>query len=114
MAEDLIPVQDAEEQSAEQKQQTSSPPSWLEASIDSLSLSIRAINALHYGGYRLIRDLCGKQAEDLLSIRNFGSKSLEELQERLSHQGIPFLSQALLHPQALIRLAAQLKQAGIH
>ena len=73
-----------------QKQQTSPPPSWLEASIDSLSLSIRANNALHYGGYRLVRDLCGKQAEDLLSIRNFGSKSLEELQERLSHQGIPF------------------------
>ena len=62
----------------------------MEASIDSLSLSIRAINALHYGGYKLIRDLCGKQAEDLLSIRNFGSKSLEELQERLSHQDIPF------------------------
>jgi DNA-directed RNA polymerase alpha subunit len=90
LAEDVVPLNGTEQ--AEPTSPETRPPSlnWLNQPIQDLSLSIRASNALHYGGFRTVADLAGKQSDDLLNILNFGQKSLDELISALERKGIPF------------------------
>lgn len=58
--------------------------------IESLDLSVRVFNALKRTGITTVGEvleLVEKGAEAMLSIRNFGEKSLEELQDRLREKG---------------------------
>lgn len=52
-------------------------------SIDELGCSTRLINSLYRAGIRKISDLHGKTAEDLLRIKDFGVRSLNELSDAL-------------------------------
>ncbi len=60
----------------------------LEKSIDELELSVRALNCLHREGIRTVGELVERTEEDLLAMRNFGSRSIEELKERLAAEGL--------------------------
>jgi DNA-directed RNA polymerase subunit alpha len=58
--------------------------------IENLDLSVRVFNSLKRTGITTIGevlDMLEKGPEAMLSIRNFGEKSLEELQERLREKG---------------------------
>ncbi|MEW6567241.1 MAG: DNA-directed RNA polymerase subunit alpha [Chloroflexota bacterium] len=58
--------------------------------IENLDLSVRVFNSLKRTGITTVGevlDMLEKGAEAMLSIRNFGEKSLEELQERLREKG---------------------------
>ncbi len=58
--------------------------------IENLDLSVRVFNSLKRTGITTVGevlDMVEKGAEAMLSIRNFGEKSLEELQERLREKG---------------------------
>ena len=90
LAEDVVSVESLNEAVAPSSHAIKSKPSWLNKPIDDLLLSIRASNALHYGGFRTVSDLAGKSENDLLQIRNFGAKSLAELKQSLARDGIPF------------------------
>ena len=100
LAEDLVTLQDLNrvekvdpELEPEPEPDSELPienPTWLTAPIEALSLSIRATNSLYRGGIRNIADLAEKQADDLLSIRNFGQRGLNELIAGLENQSIPF------------------------
>jgi DNA-directed RNA polymerase subunit alpha len=57
-----------------------------EASIEDLDLSVRAFNCLKRAGISKVGEIIEKlerDEEELLAIRNFGQKSLEELKENL-------------------------------
>ena len=90
LAEDVVPLQGEQTAEAPSSDESQEQPSWPKISIGDLSLSTRASNALHYGGVRTVADLAEKQPDDLLNIRNFGQKSLDELIVGLEKQGIPF------------------------
>jgi DNA-directed RNA polymerase subunit alpha len=52
-------------------------------SVDTLELSVRAANGLINAGCKTIGDIIDKSPNDLLRVKNFGRKSLKELQEVL-------------------------------
>jgi DNA-directed RNA polymerase subunit alpha len=61
-----------------------------EASIEELELGVRAYNCLKRAGIASVGEIVEKLERDedeLLSIRNFGQKSLDELKERLTAKG---------------------------
>lgn len=61
-----------------------------EVSIEDLDLTVRAFNCLKRAGITKVGEILEKLQRDedeLLSIRNFGQKSLEELKEKLTAKG---------------------------
>ncbi|MDO8689322.1 MAG: DNA-directed RNA polymerase subunit alpha [Dehalococcoidia bacterium] len=58
-----------------------------ERSIEELDLSVRAYNCLKRSGITKIGQILEMSDEELLAVRNFGQKSLDELKERLAQRG---------------------------
>ena len=56
--------------------------------IEELQLSVRAYNCLKRAQVNSVSDLMGFSYEDLLEIKNFGSKSADEVIEALERIGI--------------------------
>jgi len=56
----------------------------LEQPIDVIELSVRALNCLRQAKINYIKDLITKDETKLLSYKNFGQKSLEEIKEKLA------------------------------
>jgi len=56
-------------------------------SIDDLALTARTLNCLKRAHLTTVGQVLSKNTRDLLNIRNFGDKSLNELQERLAEFG---------------------------
>ncbi|MFA6431210.1 MAG: DNA-directed RNA polymerase subunit alpha [Candidatus Margulisiibacteriota bacterium] len=56
----------------------------LEMSIDDLEFSSRSLNCLKKVGVKTVKDLIGYSEEELMKFKNFGSKSLDEVREKLS------------------------------
>jgi DNA-directed RNA polymerase subunit alpha len=59
------------------------PSQEYELPIEDMQLSARAENSLKRAGITKVGQVIGMNMEDLLSIRNFGQKSLDELLDRL-------------------------------
>jgi DNA-directed RNA polymerase subunit alpha len=55
--------------------------------IETLELSVRAYNCLKRSGLTTVGAVLEKSEEELLSLRNFGDKSYEELRDKLIAQG---------------------------
>ncbi|MBI3950463.1 MAG: DNA-directed RNA polymerase subunit alpha [Acidobacteria bacterium] len=60
----------------------------LDRSIDEIELSVRAYNCLKNASINTIRDLVQKSEGDMLKMKNFGRKSLNEVKEVLAHMGL--------------------------
>lgn len=58
-----------------------------ETPIEELDLSVRAYNCLKRHGITKVGQVLEMNEEDLLAVRNFGRKSLDELRERLAAKG---------------------------
>ena len=56
--------------------------------IEELELGVRSYNCLKRVGIETIGDLVGKSENELAAIPNFGKKSIEEVKETLSAQGL--------------------------
>ena len=56
--------------------------------LEQLDLSVRTINALRRSGITTVGELITRGEKELLSIRNFGQKSKQELDERLKALGL--------------------------
>ncbi|MFH1378716.1 MAG: DNA-directed RNA polymerase subunit alpha C-terminal domain-containing protein, partial [bacterium] len=52
--------------------------------VDIIELSVRASNCLKIARIKTIKDLIKKKEDELISYKNFGRKSLEEIKERLA------------------------------
>ena len=58
--------------------------------IDELDLSVRSANCLKNANIYTLRDLVRRSEKDMLETKNFGKKSLEELQDVLGKLGLEF------------------------
>ena len=59
-------------------------------SIDEMELSVRSHNCLQAAGIRTISELVSKEEGQMLKFKNFGRKSLTELNEKLGELGLSF------------------------
>lgn len=62
----------------------------LDMPVDEMELSVRSSNCLKAAGIKNIRDLVTRSESDMLKYRNFGRKSLSELNEVLTNLGLAF------------------------
>ncbi|MBI3732576.1 MAG: DNA-directed RNA polymerase subunit alpha [Chloroflexi bacterium] len=70
--------------------------------IEDLNLSVRAYNCLKRAGITKVGEVLDrlmKGEEEIMSIRNFGRKSLIELQEKLREHG--FLDEMMVNPEGV-------------
>jgi DNA-directed RNA polymerase subunit alpha len=56
--------------------------------VDQLNLSVRTMNCLRRGGIITVGELTTKSERDLLTLRNFGQKSLNEIKDKLLEMGL--------------------------
>ena len=64
--------------------------STLMKSIDEMELSVRSHNCLQAAGIHQISDLVSKDESEMLKFKNFGRKSLTELNEKLGELNLKF------------------------
>jgi len=62
--------------------------------VEQLNLSVRTMNCLRRGGITTVGELITKGEKDLLALRNFGQKSMREIEERLEILGLSFTPKA--------------------
>lgn len=62
----------------------------LKAKLVDLDLSVRALNCLKAADVETLGDLVAYNKNDLLKFRNFGRKSLTELEELVDSKGLEF------------------------
>ena len=60
----------------------------LDRNIDELDLSVRSANCLKNANIHTLRDLVRRSEKEMLETKNFGRKSLEEVQEILDSLGL--------------------------
>jgi DNA-directed RNA polymerase subunit alpha len=79
------PVQEIQESEVEADTLESNPSEDERSSlgIEALELSARSANCLKRGKIKTIGDLISKSTDDLLKLRNFGTKSLKEINQKL-------------------------------
>lgn len=62
----------------------------LKMSVEELELSVRASNCLRAANIQTIGDLVRREEQEMLRFRNFGRKSLQELNKILESRGLHF------------------------
>jgi DNA-directed RNA polymerase subunit alpha len=67
---------------------TSLPPDKYNMPIEDLNLSVRAYNCLKRSGLMTVGQVLEKSEDELLSLRNFGRKSYDELMDKLVELGL--------------------------
>lgn len=63
---------------------------YLNKSVEDLELSVRSYNCLRNANIQTIGDLVTKTEADMMKVKNFGRKSLHEIQEILETMGLQF------------------------
>mgnify|MGYP003344528859 CR=1 FL=1 len=61
----------------------------LSTPIEQLDMTVRSYNCLKREGIHTVGELLGRSEADLLDIRNFGAKSIDEVKEKLASLGLP-------------------------
>ena len=56
--------------------------------IEDLDLTVRSYNCLKREGVTTVGELTEQSEEDLLEIRNFGQKSIDEVKAKLEEMGL--------------------------
>ena len=56
--------------------------------VEDLQFSVRSYNCLKREGIHTVGELITRSEQDLMDIRNFGSKSIEEVKEKLAEMGL--------------------------
>lgn len=78
----------------EQVVRSSIPEELFNMSVTNLNLSVRTMNCLRRGNIETVGQIISKRESELLSLRNFGQKSKEEIEERLEELGLSLKPQA--------------------
>jgi len=88
----FITFDEEEEEPVEKAEQTteydSKTKELLSQPIDIIELSVRASNCLKTAEIKTIEELVKKTENELLAFKNFGKKSLDEIQKRLKEMGL--------------------------
>jgi len=56
--------------------------------VEQLNLSVRTMNCLRRGNIQTVGEVVNKGERGLMTLRNFGVKSLQELADRLGELGL--------------------------
>ena len=56
--------------------------------VEQLDLSVRTMNCLRRSNIATVGELIGKGTKELLKLRNFGQKSFQEIEDRLTNIGL--------------------------
>jgi DNA-directed RNA polymerase subunit alpha len=64
----------------------------LQLTIEDLELPVRVLNCLHRGGINTVGQLVEKTEEDLMALRSFGARSIEDVKEKLEKRGLKLRS----------------------
>jgi len=56
--------------------------------VEKLELSVRALNCLKREGINTLGELLKYSVEELMDIRNFGEKSVDEVREKVESMGL--------------------------
>jgi DNA-directed RNA polymerase subunit alpha len=56
--------------------------------VEDLQLTVRSYNCLKREGIHAVGELIARSEQDLLDIRNFGSKSIDEVKAKLAEMGL--------------------------
>ena len=64
------------------------PPELSGMPVEQLNLSVRTLNCLRRGNINTVGEIINKSEKELMSLRNFGIKSKQELEERLKSLGL--------------------------
>jgi DNA-directed RNA polymerase subunit alpha len=62
----------------------------LDKSIDEMGLSVRSLNCLKRAGKKTLRELIDSEEAELMKLKNFGQKSLDEVKGILSQYALSF------------------------
>jgi len=88
----FLPAEEAAKEPAKAEAAKSEPAGEmagkLEQGVEMIELSSRASNCLKVAGIRTIGELVRKSEDDLLAVKNFGQKSLDEIKEKLKEMGL--------------------------
>ena len=84
----LTPVESGPEETSIFAQEEPVDNVELDKRIDDLDLSVRSFNCLKRAGIHSVRQLLDFSENDLLNIRNFGVKSIEEVKDKLDSMGM--------------------------
>ncbi|MCG8459671.1 MAG: DNA-directed RNA polymerase subunit alpha, partial [Holophagales bacterium] len=95
-----------EESPASRQEEVSPLDKLLAKSIDELDLSVRSANCLKNANIHTLRDLVRRSEKEMLETKNFGKKSLEELQDVLGKLGLEFGMDVPENPPAALDLSA--------
>ncbi len=60
----------------------------LQTRVEDLDFSVRTMNCLRREGISTVGELVQRTESDLMAIRNFGRKSLQEVKDKLSGMGL--------------------------
>ncbi len=66
---------------------------YIKVPVEQLDLSVRTMNCLRRAGITTVGELISKTEKELLSLRNFGQKSKQEIEERLTALGLSLVPQ---------------------
>lgn len=65
----------------------------LTKSLEDLDLSLRSFNCLKRAGVSTVQDIVSMTKAELWDIRNFGKKSLQEVEDKIHEMGLYFLNE---------------------
>ncbi|MBN1541200.1 DNA-directed RNA polymerase subunit alpha [candidate division KSB1 bacterium] len=83
-------IETEEEEPAEIDEETIRIRKLLQMGVDELELSVRSHNCLAAANIKSIGDLVRRDEQEMLKFRNFGRKSLQELNKILEEKGLHF------------------------
>ncbi|MDQ2909294.1 MAG: DNA-directed RNA polymerase subunit alpha [Candidatus Eremiobacteraeota bacterium] len=72
----------------EEKPVTSAPTSEWDIPVESLNLSVRSFNCLKRAGISKVSELLDMSEDEIIKMRNFGKKSLDEIKAVLEERGL--------------------------
>ncbi len=72
----------------EEKPATSAPTSEWDIPVESLNLSVRSFNCLKRAGISKVSELLDMSEDEIIKMRNFGKKSLDEIKAVLEERGL--------------------------
>lgn len=75
----------------------------LDMPVDEMELSVRSSNCLKAAGIKQIRDLVTRSEGEMLKYRNFGRKSLSELNDVLTAMGLAFGIEVTEYDEELLK-----------
>jgi DNA-directed RNA polymerase subunit alpha len=72
--------------------ESSIPQELFNMPVEQLNLSVRTMNCLRRGNIQTVGEVVNKGERGLMTLRNFGVKSLQELADRLGELGLTLIT----------------------